>query len=131
MWGVYQPLHQIDRDVIFESRDKRVATLSYVQYLVLMPCAIAGAVVSKRRKYPLLATGLWAGLATLTAAGTFGNTRYRTAGEVSIVLLASVAIVALAQRRSAEPRSGESGSVERAAGSASASAHVAEDPVAS
>jgi hypothetical protein len=100
MWGVYRPLHQIDLDVIFESRDERVSTLSYVQYLVLAPCAIAGAVISRRRKYPLLATGLWAVLATVTAAGTFGNTRYRTAGEVSIVLLASVAVVALVERRS-------------------------------
>jgi 4-amino-4-deoxy-L-arabinose transferase-like glycosyltransferase len=105
MWGVYRPLHQIDLDVLVEARDKRVSTLSYVQYLVLVPCAIGGIVVSKRRKYPLLATGLWAVLATVTAAGTFGNTRYRTAGEVSIVLLASVGLVALASRRlgSAEP----------------------------
>ena len=105
MWGVYRPLHQIDLDVLVEARDKRVSTLSYVQYLVLVPCAIGGIVVSKRRKYPLLATGLWAVLATVTAAGTFGNTRYRTAGEVSFVLLASVGLVALASRRlgSAEP----------------------------
>lgn len=106
MWGVYRPLRQIDLDVIFEARARWVSRLSYGQYLVLAPCAVAGAVISRRRRIPLLATGLWAVLATLTAAGTFGNTRYRTAGEVSIVLLASLTFVALGERYVARTRRG-------------------------
>ena len=35
-------------------------------------------------------------IATLTAATAFGNTRYRTAAEASLVILAAVAVDALA-----------------------------------
>ena len=98
MWGVYRPLHQIDLDVLVEARARKVSLLSFAQYVMLAPCAIVGAVLSRRRRIPLLATGLWAILATITAASTFGNTRYRTAAEVSIVLLASVTIVAVGER---------------------------------
>jgi hypothetical protein len=47
--------------------------------------------------------GLWAVLATVTAASAFGNTRYRTAAEVSIVLLATVSIDAIVRRLRREP----------------------------
>jgi hypothetical protein len=97
MWGVYRPLQQIDLDVLFETRSKKIETFAYVQYVVLAPCAVAGVVLSRRRRIPLLATGLWALLATLTSASTFGNTRYRTAAEVSIVLLSSVTALAVGQ----------------------------------
>jgi hypothetical protein len=47
--------------------------------------------------------GLWAVLATVTAATAFGNTRYRTAAEVSIVILATVGIDALVRAVRREP----------------------------
>ena len=50
------------------------------------------AVLQWRRRGALLVVGLWAVLATITAATAFGSTRYRTAAEVSVVVLAAVAI---------------------------------------
>ena len=97
MWGVYRPLRQIDLDVLVESRPKWVSQLAYAQYLVLAPCAVIGAFVCRRRRIPLAACVVWAALATITAASAFGNTRYRTAAEVSIVLLASVTLSALTE----------------------------------
>ena len=72
-------------------------------YYVLMPLAIAGAVVLRRRRvtlYPLLAQAL---LATFTAATTFGVTRYRAGAEVAVVVLAALAVDAVAQRRWPRP----------------------------
>ncbi len=105
MWGLYKPLHQIDLDVLVESRPKWVSQLAFAQYMVLAPFAAIGAFICRRRRIPLAACAVWAALATITAASAFGNTRYRTAAEVSIVLLASVTLVALtewwARRRTA------------------------------
>lgn len=94
MWGLYEPLEQIRLD-IGEGRGSLPAKLGFLQYLVLAPAALAGAVIVWRRRQPLLVVGLWAILATFTAATAFGTTRYRTAAEVSIVMLAAITIDAL------------------------------------
>jgi len=47
--------------------------------------------------------GAWIPIVTLTAAAAFGNTRYRTAAEMSVVILAAVAIDALVGHRTAQP----------------------------
>ena len=102
MWGVYQPLDQVRLD-IGEGRPAGAAWFGFWQYVVLVPFAVAGAVVQWRRRGPLLVLGLWAVLATFTAATAFGSTRYRTAAEVSIVILAAVAIDALVRVIRKEP----------------------------
>ena len=94
MWGFRDPITQIRIDVI-ERRPALPAWIGFWQYVVLVPAALAGLVVQWRRKQPVLVVALWAVLATFTAATTFGNTRYRTAAEVSIVILASIAFDAL------------------------------------
>lgn len=91
MWGVYQPLEQIRLD-IGEGRPSIPAKLGFIQYVALALLACVGAVIQWRRKQPVLVIGLWAVLATFTAATAFGTTRYRTAAEVSIVMFATIAI---------------------------------------
>ncbi len=91
MWGFYEPLEQIRIDIL-EDRPSFPAWLGFWQYVVLVPMAIAGAVIQWRRKEPVLVIGLWVILATFTAAGAFGNTRYRTAAEVSIVMFTALFI---------------------------------------
>lgn len=109
VWGLYEPLEQIRLD-IGEGRPSLPAKLGFLQYVVLAPAAIAGAVIQWRRRQPVLVIGLWAVLATVTAATAFGTTRYRTAAEVSIVMFAAITIEALwmllqrnRQRHSAVP----------------------------
>ena len=63
-----------------------------MQFAMLMPAAVAGMILVGRRRGPLLVLGAWIPIATFTAASAFGNTRYRTAAEMSIVILAAVAI---------------------------------------
>ena len=94
MVGLYQPLDQVRLD-IDEGRPAFPAWLGFWQYVVLAPLAVAGAVVQWRRRGPLLVLGLWALLATFTAASAFGSTRYRIAAEVSVVILSAVTIDAI------------------------------------
>jgi hypothetical protein len=102
MWGLYEPFQQIRLD-ISEHRAAFPSWLGFWQYVVLAPLAIVGAVLQWRRRGPLLVVGLWAVLATITAATAFGSTRYRTAAEVSVVVLAAVTIDALVRLARHEP----------------------------
>jgi len=95
VWGLYEPLEQIRLDQILDGRPPIPAKLGFIQYVLLVPAAIAGFVIQRRRRQPVLVIGLWVVLATLTAATAFGNTRYRVAAEVSIVLFAAIALDAL------------------------------------
>ena len=94
MWGVYEPIGQLRRDVLADRRSFAVSALGLVQFTMLVPAAAAGIVLVGRRRGPLLVLAAWIPIATLTAASAFGNTRYRTAAETSIVILAAVAIEA-------------------------------------
>ena len=92
MWGLYEPIGQLRRDVHADRRSFAVSVLGFAQFLLLVPAAVAGAVVVRRSRGPLLVLLAWVPIATLTAASAFGNTRYRTAAETSLVILAAVAI---------------------------------------
>ena len=92
MWGVSEPIGQLRRDVLADRRSFAVSALGLVQFTMLVPAAAAGIVLVGRRRGPLLVLAAWIPIATLTAASAFGNTRYRTAAETSIVILAAVAI---------------------------------------
>ena len=99
MWGVYEPVEQLRRDVHADRRSFYVSLLGLAQFALIVPSAVAGAVVVWRRRGPLLVLVAWLPVATLTAATAFGNTRYRTAAETSLVVLAAVAVDALTARQ--------------------------------
>jgi 4-amino-4-deoxy-L-arabinose transferase-like glycosyltransferase len=102
MWGVFRPDESIVDDAYIEGRAGgepgtgfglvREALWSYFVLLVL---AVPGAVLLVRRRVPISPLLVAPVLATVTAAITFGITRYRAGAEVSIVLLAAVSLVAL------------------------------------
>ena len=99
MWGVYEPIGQLRRDVHVDRRSMSVSLLGLAQFALLVPLAVAGMEVVRRRRGPLLVLAAWIPIATFTAATTFGTTRYRTAAETSLVILAAVAVDALLDRR--------------------------------
>jgi len=99
MWGVYEPIGQLRRDVHVDRRSMSVSLLGLSQFALLVPLAVAGMEIVRRRRGPLLVLAAWIPIATFTAATTFGNTRYRTAAETSLVILAAVAVDALLDRR--------------------------------
>jgi hypothetical protein len=62
------------------------------QYYVLMPPAIAGFIVLRRRRVPIMPLIAPAIVVTIAAALTYGVLRYRITVEPSIVLAAAVSI---------------------------------------
>jgi 4-amino-4-deoxy-L-arabinose transferase-like glycosyltransferase len=91
-FGFFRPFQQIELDANVETRPHSWALVGLWAYYGLFALAIGGAVILRRRRVPilpLLAVGL---VSVVSVVITFGNTRYRTPFEVSLVLLASVQI---------------------------------------
>jgi 4-amino-4-deoxy-L-arabinose transferase-like glycosyltransferase len=89
-FGFFHPMQQIHLDSYVETRPYRWAVTGLVAYYVLLALSIGGTVILRRRRvpsFPLWAIGLDV---ACSVALTFGQTRYRTTFEVSLVLLAAV-----------------------------------------
>ncbi len=98
-WDLWQPRRQLD---LAEGRAKWAEGAGVIAYYLLAPLALWGAVLLWRRRRDLalilLAPAL---LVTLSSAIGYGNPRFRQAFEMSIVVLAALAVVRLAERRAA------------------------------
>ncbi|HEV7526493.1 MAG TPA: glycosyltransferase family 39 protein [Acidimicrobiia bacterium] len=96
-WGLYAPNAQVDYES-FEGRPRVWQQRGTLMYWVLLPFAIAGAVIVRRRRrllWPLAATAV---TVTIVAASTYGQQRFRIAAEPAILVLAAVAGDALGRR---------------------------------
>jgi 4-amino-4-deoxy-L-arabinose transferase-like glycosyltransferase len=102
-WHVYRPGQQLHLDVL-EGHELWVSKLALAQYAALMPLAVAGAVVLRRRRVPVAPFACLAVIVTIAVAITFGNTRYRAPAEVAIAGLAAVAVDAAVARLGARRR---------------------------
>ncbi len=94
-FGAFHPMFQIKLDAFVETRPYHWALVGLGTYYGLFALSLAGSGVLRRRRVPVFP--LWAlGVdAVATVLITFGNTRYRTAFEVTLALLAAVALDAL------------------------------------
>lgn len=95
--GLYRPQQTADFDVFFERRVRSHVDVGLYSHYAVMIAAVYGAVVMRRRT-TLLPVAAVAGTSILTAAITFGITRYRLGADVVFVLLAAVALGALLDR---------------------------------
>lgn len=96
VWNVYDPLQ------VPEGRSVRVWKLGVGMFFLLVPLAVAGAVLLRRRRAP----GLWILLTPLvlvsvTVLVTYGNQRFRAPAEITLVVLAGVALDAILRSRRA------------------------------
>jgi 4-amino-4-deoxy-L-arabinose transferase-like glycosyltransferase len=89
-FGAFHPMSQVQLDYYVETRPYHWALVGLGMYYALLPLALGGTVVLLRRRVPVFP--LWAiGVdVAATVMISFGQTRYRTTFEVSLVLLAAV-----------------------------------------
>lgn len=94
-FGAFHPMDQIRLDAFIETRPYRWALVGLGMYYTLVPLALGGTLVLRRRRVPTFP--LWAvGVDVVaTVLVSFGDTRYRTPFEVALVLLAAVQIDAI------------------------------------
>jgi 4-amino-4-deoxy-L-arabinose transferase-like glycosyltransferase len=84
-------------------RSPGVQNAGVVMYFLMVPFAVWGALLLRRRRallWPLLAPVV---MVIVTAAAFYGYLRFRQPAEISLVVLAAVALDALARRASPEP----------------------------
>jgi len=101
--GLYRPDQDIANDVFFLIRERGVAEASLYSYYVAAVLAIAGGVVLRRRRVPVLPLVAVPVVVLIAVTMTFAQSRYRAPVEVVLVILAAVAvdaaISAVASRR--------------------------------
>jgi 4-amino-4-deoxy-L-arabinose transferase-like glycosyltransferase len=93
VWSVYRPFETP------EGRSVRVQKLGVIAFFVLLPFAVAGALVLRRRRVPVWIMLTPFVVVSATALLTYGNLRFREPAEVALVVLAAVALDALWRRR--------------------------------
>ena len=98
LWDVFQPWSQGTFFSGLEGRRPGATHFGLVVYWVLLPLAIAGALLLRARRHELWILLAPVLMVTLVGATTYGTTRFRMAAEPSIVLLAAVALEAAALR---------------------------------
>lgn len=99
IWELYNPRQNAFLNDWYEGRGRRASQLALVGYYLILPLAAVGALDLRRRGVTLLPLVVTAVAVTITAAGTFGLTRYRVPADVALVVLAGVGVDHLASRR--------------------------------
>ena len=95
-WAVYHPIRQLELDTIF-TRELPPSRLGLGMFYVLALASVAGAVLLRRRRLPLLPLLSLAIVVTAAVALTFGQTRYRASAEITVVVLGGIGISALSE----------------------------------
>jgi len=94
-------LYRPEQSVFLQSAEGRrpvVARWGIRAFWLLLPFGIAGAVLLRRRRVPLLVLAAPWALAVVVGATVYGSTRLRVAVEPALVVLAAVAVDALVAR---------------------------------
>ena len=105
-FGAFHPLAQVSLDSYVETRPYRWALVGLGMYYLFVALSIGGLVLLRHRRvpiFPLLA--IWLDVVA-TVLLSFGQTRYRTTFEVSLVLLSAVQLDWLWGRLRGERRGG-------------------------
>jgi len=104
VWSIYAPGQMADYNQN-EGRPVWASWVAFASFWVLVPFAVWGGVLLRRRKMPITPLVAQFVIVTLTAAAIYGLVRFRVPAEVSLVVLAAVAFDHVWTRRhgAAEP----------------------------
>jgi asparagine N-glycosylation enzyme membrane subunit Stt3 len=99
VWDVWKPWQADDFEASIADRHLRAQQAAMISLYLLVPFALFGAVVLRRRHERLRILVAPIVFVTLVAALSYGSTRFRVAAEPAIVVLAAVGIATLWDRR--------------------------------
>ena len=91
VWSLYAPAQMVHYNEN-EGRDAAVSWAGFVTFWVLVPLAVAGGVVLRRRRVPITPLVAQFVIVTVIAAAIYGLVRFRVPAEVSLVVMAAVAL---------------------------------------
>lgn len=94
MWDLWRPAQSVEFNDFFERRGRLPSLAGLLTYYVLLPLAVAGAVVLRRRRTTIVPFVGLALTVCAAAASSFGITRYRVGADVALCVLAGVAVSA-------------------------------------
>jgi 4-amino-4-deoxy-L-arabinose transferase-like glycosyltransferase len=98
VWSVFNAGQQMQIDT-GRNTGLKVIEAGYLVYWALIPFAVFGVVVLRRRRVTLLPLLALVATVAVGVALVYGFTRFRASAEVAIVLLAAVAIDSILRRR--------------------------------
>jgi hypothetical protein len=91
VWSLYAPGFMANYNVN-EGRDVEVSWAGFFSFWILVPCAVVGGVMLRRRRVPITPLVSQFVIVAVTAAAIYGLVRFRVPAEVSLVVLAAVAV---------------------------------------
>jgi 4-amino-4-deoxy-L-arabinose transferase-like glycosyltransferase len=92
VWEVYRPLQNANYEATIEGRHRNASRVGLGFYYLLVPLALFGLVLLRRRGRALVVLLAPVLLVTITAAISYGVTRFRIPADVSLVVLAGVGV---------------------------------------
>ncbi|KAA0234939.1 MAG: hypothetical protein JJLCMIEE_01319 [Acidimicrobiales bacterium] len=98
MWELYRPMHKLRIDYQVEGRGRWTSIAGLAMFYALLPLAVVGVVALRHRRIPVSPLLAQAGAVTVTAAISFGVTRYRVPADVALVILSAVTLELLLRR---------------------------------
>jgi hypothetical protein len=93
MWDVFRPRQNIQLNGLLEGRGVWQSRLATEEYFPLLAFSLVGLVLLRRRRVPILPFLAIAATITITAATSFGITRYRAPVDAMLPVLAGGALV--------------------------------------
>jgi hypothetical protein len=97
-WDLWRPFASAHLEAGIADRHLRAQQSGLVVYWLLLPLALAGAVLLRRRGQPLRLLIAPFVLVTLVGAVGYGSTRFRVPAEIPLVVLAACALAAVVDR---------------------------------
>jgi 4-amino-4-deoxy-L-arabinose transferase-like glycosyltransferase len=92
VFNVYRPLQQVHFEAARRGTELWVIRLALFAYWALLPFAVAGAVLARRRRIPIYPMLAFPAAIFVSVLLTIGTVRYRAPAEIPLVLLAAYAL---------------------------------------
>ncbi len=90
--GLYQPFQQARLDTGIEGRERPIEAVGFVLWYVLAALSVVGVVALRKSRVPVFPLVLPAAVIVITAAITYGTTRFRACFEPFVCILAAIAV---------------------------------------